>query len=160
MVDFKNTVIIMTSNLGSSAIVGPNIHDKDAMKQPGDGRLREHFRPEFLNRIDETVIFEPLTRDQIGDIVQIQLQRVSDRLADRSITLLTTEGAREWIANRGYDPVYGARPLKRVIQREVLDSLALKLLNGELHDGEAITVDVGEGGLNFQAELTEAPMVA
>jgi ATP-dependent Clp protease ATP-binding subunit ClpB len=160
VVDFKNTVIIMTSNLGSSSIVGLNIHDKDAMRNRVMEALRDHFRPEFLNRIDEIVIFEPLSRDQIGEIVDIQLQRVADRLTDRGITLRTTSGAREWLANRGYDPVYGARPLKRVIQREVLDALAMKLLNGELHDGEGITVDAVDGNLMFRSELTEAPVVA
>ncbi|HET7055635.1 MAG TPA: type VI secretion system ATPase TssH, partial [Thermomicrobiales bacterium] len=116
--------------------------------------------PEFLNRVDELVIFEPLSREQIGEIVEIQLHRVSDRLADRNIELRTTPGAREWIANRGYDPVYGARPLKRLIQREVLDALAMKLLSGELHDGEVVTIDSSPGGLVFQAQLTEAPLVA
>ena len=160
VVDFKNTVIIMTSNLGSSSIVGLSTHDQDAMRERVMEAVRQHFRPEFLNRIDEIVIFEPLSREQITEIVDIQLQRVSDRLADRNIELRTTPGAREWLANRGYDPVYGARPLKRLIQREVLDALAMKLLNGELHDGEVVTIDSTERGLSFQAELTEAPLVA
>ena len=160
LVDFKNTVVIMTSNLGSSSIVGLSIHDQDAMRERVMEALRQHFRPEFLNRVDEIVIFEPLSRDEIGEIVNIQLQRVSDRLAGRGIELRTTPAAREWLANRGYDPVYGARPLKRLIQREVLDALALKLLNGELHDGEVVTIDGGDRGLSFQAELTEAPLVA
>jgi ATP-dependent Clp protease ATP-binding subunit ClpB len=160
VVDFKNTVIIMTSNLGSSSIVGLSAHDREAMRERVMEAMREHFRPEFLNRIDEIVIFEPLGRDQITGIVDIQLQRVSDRLTDRSIELRTTPGAREWLASRGYDPVYGARPLKRLIQREVLDTLAMKLLNGELHDGEVVTIDSTDHGLSFQAELTEAPLVA
>jgi ATP-dependent Clp protease ATP-binding subunit ClpB len=122
--------------------------------------VRQHFRPEFLNRIDEIVIFEPLTREQTGTIVDIQLQRVSDRLHDRNIELRVTPAAREWLATRGYDPVYGARPLKRLIQREVLDSLAMKLLNGDLHDGEVVTISASDAGLAFQAELTEAPLVA
>jgi ATP-dependent Clp protease ATP-binding subunit ClpB len=160
VVDFKNTVIIMTSNLGSSSIVGLSEHDRDAMRERVMDAMRQHFRPEFLNRIDEIVIFEPLGRDQIAEIVSIQLQRVSDRLADRNIELRTTPGAREWLAQRGYDPVYGARPLKRLIQREVLDTLAMKLLNGELHEGEVVTIDGSDHGLTFQAELTEAPLVA
>jgi ATP-dependent Clp protease ATP-binding subunit ClpB len=160
VVDFKNTVIIMTSNLGSSSIVGLSTHDQEAMRARVMEAVREHFRPEFLNRVDEIVIFEPLSRDQIGEIVEIQLQRVSDRLADRNIELRTTPGAREWLASRGYDPVYGARPLKRLIQREVLDALAMKLLNGELHDGELVTIDSSPEGLKFQAALTEAPLVA
>ena len=159
-VDFKNTVIIMTSNLGSSSIVGLNQHDRDAMRERVMEAVRQHFRPEFLNRIDEIVIFEPLTREQTGTIVDIQLQRVSDRLEDRNIELRVTPGAKEWLASRGYDPVYGARPLKRLIQREVLDSLAMKLLNGDLHDGEVVTISASDDGLTFQAELTEAPLVA
>jgi ATP-dependent Clp protease ATP-binding subunit ClpB len=160
VVDFKNTVIIMTSNLGSSTIVGLSAHDQKAMRERVMEAVRQHFRPEFLNRIDELVIFEPLSREQIAEIVEFQLRRVSDRLADRNIEIRTTSAAREWIANRGYDPVYGARPLKRLIQREVLDALAMKLLNGELHDGEVVTVDAGQLGLTFQAQLTEAPLVA
>jgi ATP-dependent Clp protease ATP-binding subunit ClpB len=160
VVDFKNTVIIMTSNLGSSSIVGLAAHDQEAMRERVMEAVRAHFRPEFLNRVDELVIFEPLSREQIGEIVEIQLQRVSDRLADRNIELRTTPGAREWLANRGYDPVYGARPLKRLVQREVLDALAMKLLSGELHDGEVVTIDSSPGGLVFQAQLTEAPLVA
>jgi ATP-dependent Clp protease ATP-binding subunit ClpB len=160
VVDFKNTVIIMTSNLGSSSIVGLSEHDQEAMRQRVMEAVRQHFRPEFVNRIDELVIFEPLSREQIGEIVEFQLRRVSDRLADRNIEIRTTPAARDWLANRGYDPVYGARPLKRLIQREVLDALAMKLLNGELHDGEVVTVDSGPMGLTFQAQLTEAPLVA
>ncbi len=160
VVDFKNTVIIMTSNLGSSSIVGLATHDQEAMRERVMEAVRQHFRPEFLNRIDELVIFEPLSREQIGEIVEIQLKRVSDRLADRNIELRITPAAREWLGNRGYDPVYGARPLKRLVQREVLDSLAMKLLNGELHDGEVVTIDASPAGLTFQAQLTEAPLVA
>jgi ATP-dependent Clp protease ATP-binding subunit ClpB len=160
VVDFKNTVIIMTSNLGSSSIVGLATHDQEAMRERVMEAVRQHFRPEFLNRIDELVIFEPLSREQIGEIVEIQLKRVSDRLADRNIELRITPAAREWLGNRGYDPVYGARPLKRLVQREVLDSLAMKLLNGELHDGEVVTIDSSPAGLTFQAQLTEAPLVA
>jgi ATP-dependent Clp protease ATP-binding subunit ClpB len=160
VVDFRNTVIIMTSNLGSSAIVGLSTHDQEAMRERVMEAVRQHFRPEFLNRIDELVIFEPLSREQIGEIVEIQLKRVSDRLSDRNIELQITPGAREWLGNRGFDPVYGARPLKRLIQREVLDSLAMKLLNGELHDGEVVTIDASPAGLTFQAQLTEAPLVA
>jgi ATP-dependent Clp protease ATP-binding subunit ClpB len=159
-VDFKNTVIIMTSNLGSSSIVGLNEHDQVAMRERVMEAVRQHFRPEFLNRIDEIVIFEPLTREQTGTIVDIQLQRVSERLQGRNIELRVTPSAREWLATRGYDPVYGARPLKRLIQREVLDSLAMKLLNGDLHDGEVVTISASDAGLTFQAELTEAPLVA
>ncbi|HRA48817.1 MAG TPA: AAA family ATPase, partial [Thermomicrobiales bacterium] len=160
IVDFKNTVIIMTSNLGSTAIVGLNGLDREAMRKQVNDALHEYFRPEFLNRIDEVVIFEPLTRDDLGRIVEIQLHRVSERLADRQIELHTTQAARNWLSNRGYDPVFGARPLKRLIQKDVLDVLAMKLLAGELHDGEVITIDGSPDGLIFSAQLTEAPLVA
>jgi len=130
------------------------------MRNQVNEALRQFFRPEFLNRIDEIVIFEPLTREDLGRIVEIQLQHVSDRLRDRQIELRVTPGAREWLSARGYDPVFGARPLKRLVQREVLDALAMKLLNGELHDGEVITIDSTPDGLMFTAQLTEAPLVA
>jgi ATP-dependent Clp protease ATP-binding subunit ClpB len=153
-------VIVMTSNLGSSSIIGLTAHDREAMRERVTEALRQAFRPEFLNRIDEVVIFEPLSRDEIGEIVEIQLARVMDRLADRSIAVQVTPAAKGWLAQRGYDPVYGARPLKRLIQREVLDGFARKLLTGELHDGEVVTLDADGDGLTFRANLTEAPLVA
>ena len=122
--------------------------------------LHEHFRPEFLNRIDETIIFKPLTRDQIGDIVAVQLQGIGRRLADRDIDLVLTHTAREMVVNLGYDPVFGARPLKRVIQRQILDPLAMKLLNGTIRDGEQVTVDVRDGEFSFSGQLSGAPVVA
>jgi ATP-dependent Clp protease ATP-binding subunit ClpB len=160
VVDFRNTVIIMTSNLGSSSITGLAPHDREAMRERVMEALRQAFRPEFLNRIDEVVIFEPLSREQIAEIVEIQLQRVSDRLKDRQIAIQVTPAAKDWLARLGYDPVYGARPLKRLIQREVLDGLARKVLTGEVHDGEVVTIDAGPAGLEFRANLTEAPLVA
>ncbi|HEV2527587.1 MAG TPA: ATP-dependent chaperone ClpB [Thermomicrobiales bacterium] len=158
-VDFRNTVIIMTSNLGSAFLTGPDIggNARDQVME----LLRSTFRPEFLNRIDETIIFSALNRAQLAEIVGIQLATVASRLADRNITLDVTSAARERLATRGYDPVYGARPLKRLIQKDVLDPLAMRLLSGKLHEGEQVTVDVGvDGGLVFHANLTEAPMVA
>ncbi len=159
-VDFKNTVIIMTSNLGSAAItgIGPAQHEEARLKVMD--ALRASFRPEFLNRIDEVIVFAALTREQIGEIVEIQLQTIAKRLAGRRIGIVLTPSARDWIASRGYDPVYGARPLKRLIQKEVLDPLAMRLLNGQLHEGEVVTVDATDGRLTFNANLTEAPMVA
>ncbi len=159
-VDFRNTVIIMTSNLGSTAIVGLGAGREEEMRRQVNEALRANFRPEFLNRIDEVIIFQSLTREQIGEIVQIQLDKVSERLADRHITLLLTPAAKEWLAARGYDPVFGARPLKRLIQKEVLDPLSMKLLSGDLRDGETITVDVLGNKLAFHAHLNEAPLVA
>jgi ATP-dependent Clp protease ATP-binding subunit ClpB len=159
-VDFRNTVIIMTSNLGSTYVTSLGAHREDEMRHQVMEALRANFRPEFLNRIDETIIFKPLTSDQIGEIVQIQLEQVGRRLGDRQIDLQLTPAAKEWLAIRGYDPVFGARPLKRLIQREVLDPLAMRLLNGELHEGETVTVDASDGKLEFHADLTGAPLVA
>jgi ATP-dependent Clp protease ATP-binding subunit ClpA len=113
--------------------------------------LRSNFRPEFLNRIDEIIIFRPLTREQIGDIVEIQLQQVNDRLADRQIRLEVTPAAKAWISERGYDPAFGARPLKRVIQREVLDPLARMVLSGDLRDSETAIIDADGDSLTFRA---------
>jgi ATP-dependent Clp protease ATP-binding subunit ClpB len=109
--------------------------------------VRQHFRPEFLNRVDEIIIFNPLTREQIKAIVDIQLERLRKRLAERRITLTLTPAAMELIANEGYDPVYGARPLKRVIQRRIQDPLALALLDGHFHEGDTVLVDVEKGEL-------------
>jgi ATP-dependent Clp protease ATP-binding subunit ClpB len=159
-VDFRNTVIIMTSNLGSQRIIaaGPN-QDADMRREVMDA-LRQHFRPEFLNRIDETIIFKQLTREQITEIVDIQLAAVSERLAERRMSITLTNEARELIATLGYDPNFGARPLKRVIQKHILDPLALKLLSGDIREGEEVVVDVHDGRLTFRGVLTAAPMVA
>ncbi|HEV2109302.1 MAG TPA: ATP-dependent chaperone ClpB [Thermomicrobiales bacterium] len=159
-VDFRNTVIIMTSNLGSTYVTSLGPDREEEMRRQVMEALRANFRPEFLNRIDEIIIFKPLTTEQIGEIVEIQLQQVAKRLSDRQIDLRITPAAKEWLATRGYDPVFGARPLKRLIQKEVLDPLAMRVLNGELHDGETVTVDAENGRLVFHAELTEAPLVA
>ena len=156
-VDFRNTVIIMTSNLGSTYILSSS--DEEARERVMEA-LRANFRPELLNRIDEIVIFKALTREQIQQIVDIQLQQVRQRLKDRGIDLQMTPEAREWIANRGYDPTFGARPLKRVIQKEILDPLAMKLLAGEIHDGETVTVTRGDGGLRISSALSGAAIVA
>jgi ATP-dependent Clp protease ATP-binding subunit ClpB len=112
--------------------------------------LRGMFRPEFLNRVDETVIFQQLSRDQIGQIVEIQLQRVRARLADRKLKLDLTPAALEFLGNEGFDPVYGARPLKRTIQRRILDPLSLELLEGHFHEGDTIRVDAAGGKLVFE----------
>ncbi len=159
-VDFRNTVIIMTSNLGSTYVTSLGAGREDEMRERVIEALRANFRPEFLNRIDETIIFKPLTADQIGEIVQIQLGQIGERLADRHIDLQLTPEAMQWLATRGYDPVFGARPLKRLIQKEILDPLAMRLLNGELHEGETVTVDEQSGSLAFNANLTGAPLVA
>ncbi len=159
-VDFRNTVIIMTSNLGSSYLVG-NVTDEGETRERVMEALHASFRPEFLNRVDEIVIFKALTRDEITSIVEIQLEYVKDRLADRDIQLQLTDDARTWLANKGYDPVFGARPLKRVIQKELLDPLAMKLLDGDIQDGETVTVETGlDGQLNIRGSLVTADIVA
>ncbi len=160
-VDFRNTVIIMTSNLGSEYIQALLPYREEEAYQRVMEAVRAHFRPEFLNRIDEIIMFRPLTREQLSQIVDIQLRQVRQRLKQRNITLQVTPRAKEWLAERGYDPVYGARPLKRVIQRELLDRLANKILRGEVRDGETVLVDVDEhGALSIRSMLAEAEVVA
>ena len=139
-VDFKNTILIMTSNLGSQFLVNPDM-DADAKKKAVMDAVHMQFKPEFINRLDELVMFHPLTREELGGIVDIQVAQVSARLTDRRITLDVPESAREWLANPGYDPAYGARPLRRLVQTEVGDQLARMLLAGEVHDGDTVLVD-------------------
>ncbi len=159
-VDFRNTVIIMTSNLGSSYVISSDPAREADMRHQVMEALRANFRPEFLNRIDETIIFKPLSKNQIADIVDIQLAEVVRRLRNRDITLTITEGAREMVATLGYDPTFGARPLKRVIQKHLLDPLALKLLSGEIRDGEEVIVELVDGDFSFAGRLSAAPVVA
>src|SRR4051794_8932424 len=147
-VDFRNTIVIMTSNLGSAVFADPSL-DREKQKDAVLDEVRSYFRPEFVNRIDEIVVFEPLGREEIGEIVEIQLGLLRKRLAERDLTLELTDAAREYIANKGYEPQFGARPLKRVLQREIQDPLALELLSGRLHDGSTVTVDVVDGELAF-----------
>lgn len=142
-VDFKNTIIIMTSNLGADALASGEEGDvSDAAKDAVMGAIRLHFRPEFINRIDEIVFFKRLGRGEIDHIVDIQMERLEGLLKDRKMTLQLSLDARNWLAARGYDPVYGARPLKRVIQKELQDPLARLLLEGRIHDGETIEIGV------------------
>ena len=139
-VDFKNTILIMTSNLGSQFLVNEDM-DADAKKKAVMDAVHMNFKPEFLNRLDDIVMFHPLTREELGGIVDIQVAGVSQRLTDRRITLDVTDPAREWLANTGYDPAYGARPLRRLVQTEVGDQLARMLLAGKVHDGDTVLVD-------------------
>jgi ATP-dependent Clp protease ATP-binding subunit ClpB len=148
-VDFKNTVIIMTSNIGSQFIT-------EEASREGRSRLvldalRQHFRPEFLNRVDEIIIFDRLTDEDLKKIVAIQLRRLTKRLENQKITLGLTDSAKARIAREGYDPVYGARPLKRAIQKEILDPLSLQILEGKFHEGQTIKVDEQQGKLIFEA---------
>jgi ATP-dependent Clp protease ATP-binding subunit ClpB len=150
-VDFRNTIVIMTSNLGAAVFqdvsASPEVRQEKVLEE-----VRGHFRPEFVNRIDEVVVFDALGRDQIVEIVDIQLRELGRRLADRKLGLEITEAARTWLANAGYDPNFGARPLKRLIQREIQDPLALMLLSGEIHDGQTAVVDAGPEGIVIRAE--------
>jgi ATP-dependent Clp protease ATP-binding subunit ClpB len=140
-VDFKNSIIIMTSNIGSQYIAELDPTQDEELRRRVQEALREHFRPEFLNRVDEMVIFKQLSREQLRGIVEIQLDKVRQRLAERHITLEITAAAQDFLAEEGFDPVYGARPLKRVIQRRLLDHLAVKLMDGSVHDGDTVLVD-------------------
>jgi len=156
-VDFKNTVIIMTSNIGSHYILESDDERARALVLTA---LREHFPPEFLNRIDEIIVFHRLTREQLRQIIDIQLRSLLKRLAERKITLQFTEAAKDLLIEEGYDPVYGARPLKRALQRLVLDPLALKLLEGEFVDGDEIVVDAQNGAITFHALAHAATVVS
>jgi len=151
VVDFKNTVIIMTSNIGSRHYAGGS-GEADAVRDQVLEDLRGHFRPEFLNRVDEVIVFHGLQLAHIKQIVEIQLARVQKRLADQHITLSVTDAAKELIAREGYDPVFGARPLKRAIQRKILDTLSLEILAGKIKEGDKLKADVDKhaaGGLAF-----------
>ena len=147
-VDFKQTLIILTSNLGSQALsqLPEGADASDARRDVMDA-VRSHFRPEFLNRLDEIVVFDRLTRGQMDGIVDIQMARLLKRLASRKIQLELDESARKWLADEGYDPVYGARPLKRVIQKALQDPLAEALLAGDILDGSTVPVSAGPEGL-------------
>ena len=146
-VDFKNTIIIMTSNLGSQVIQELGGRDDDKMRQMVMEAVRAHFRPEFLNRVDEILIFHTLSLAQIKQIVEIQLKRLESRLVERKLNLKVTDKAKEFLAKEGYDPVFGARPLKRAIQRLLQDPLARRLLEREFAEGDTITVDAARGEL-------------
>jgi ATP-dependent Clp protease ATP-binding subunit ClpB len=147
VVDFKNTLIIMTSNIGSQFIMDLGLGDEELMRRRVNEALRGHFRPEFLNRIDEVVIFHRLRQEQLRQIADLQLAKVRQRLAERHITLDVTPDALDFLANEGFDPVYGARPLKRVLQRRLLDRLALEMVAGQVRDNSTITVDLQSGDL-------------
>src|SRR5579885_1365869 len=150
-VDFKNTVIIMTSNVGTSWLGEFEGMDEDDVQRIVRQRLREEgLRPEFINRIDEIVIFHPLKRDQIRNIVEIQINRLRPRLAERHITLHLSDAAKDLLAQEGYDPQFGARPLKRVIQREVENRIARDILNGTIRDGDTVDIDAKDGKLVFE----------
>ncbi len=156
-VDFRNTLIVMTSNLGADFLVNqPEGQDTDAVRDQVMGVVRATFRPEFLNRIDEIILFHRLKKSEMTRIVDIQMTRLQKLLDDRKITITLDVGAREWLADKGWDPAYGARPLKRVIQKSVQDPLAEMILAGTIKDGEKVTVSVGKQGLTFNGKLAQA----
>lgn len=149
-VDFRNTLIIMTSNLGAEHLIAQSESDDvELVEAQVMQAVRAHFRPEFLNRVDEVILFHRLKREQMAAIVDIQIRRLQKLLDEKQLTITLSAEATEWLANKGYDPAYGARPLKRVIQKEVQDPLAERILAGDIKDGQAITVDVIDGELTF-----------
>ena len=156
-VDFRNTLIVLTSNLGAEVLSAqPEGEDSLAVRDQVMAVVRQAFRPEFLNRLDEILLFHRLTREQMRGIVEVQLTRLAALLADRKIVLSLDEAAKAWLAERGYDPVYGARPLKRVMQRELQNALAGMILEGRINDGETVTVSAGADGLVINGEMVAA----
>jgi ATP-dependent Clp protease ATP-binding subunit ClpB len=166
VVDFKNTVLIMTSNLGSREIqsamnVNPLV-DRDetttrkSIRDSVLGVLKDHFKPEFLNRIDDIVIFEQLDKAEIARIIDVQLEKLRKNLAERGIAILLDDSAKELLVTEGYDPVYGARPLKRAIQTQIQNPLAIKILNGDILSGQTIHVSAENGALKFTPETSTA----
>jgi ATP-dependent Clp protease ATP-binding subunit ClpB len=155
-VNFTNTVLIMTSNVGSQYIVAEA--DEEKMRQQIEEVLAATFKPEFLNRIDETVIFHRLTREDISRIVELQVEHLASRVLERGIEIELTEDAKTLLGNLGYDPTYGARPLRRVIQKQLIDKLALRILEGEFSEGDVVRVDAADGELVF--EKAQAKVVA
>jgi len=154
-VDFRNTVLIMTSNIGSQHIVELDVDDETEMRSRVTDALRGHFKPEFLNRIDDVVIYHALREEQIGFILDIQLEQLDARLAERRLSLTLSDEARAFLARRGYDPQYGARPLKRLIQREVQDPLAMRILEGEFGEGVTVKGDLAEDGEGLVFSIAE-----
>ena len=156
-VDFRNTLIVLTSNLGAEYLVAqPEGQDSEQVRDLVMAEVRSRFRPEFLNRIDEIILFHRLKREHMGRIVDIQLARLSKLLEDRKITIVLNPKAREWLAEKGYEPAYGARPLKRVIQKAVQDPLAELILSGKIKDGDQVVISAGKQGLSFNGEVAEA----
>jgi ATP-dependent Clp protease ATP-binding subunit ClpB len=150
-VDFRNVILILTSNLGSQYLIDPDMpwtEKEDAVRET----VRRAFKPEFVNRLDEMVIFHPLSEADLAQIVELSVDRMQARLADRRLTLAVTPAARAWLASRGYDPIYGARPLRRLMQHEIDDRLARALLSGEVRDGSLVSVDVASDGDSLALE--------
>ena len=152
-VDFRNVILVLTSNLGSQFLTDP-LTSPEEKRNEVMSVVQASFKPEFLNRLDDIIVFEALSKEELGEIVEIQLARIAKRLTDRRLSLEVTDAARNWLADEGYDPAYGARPLRRLVQREIGDRLARMLLAGEVLDGQRVVVDKVDGsdGLTLRAE--------
>ena len=148
VVDFKNVILILTSNLGSQLLIDPEL-SQDQKQQGVMAIVRSHFKPEFLNRLDDIIVFSSLDRSELGQIVELNIDRLSQRLEQRRLQLAVTPAARAWLADKGYDPIYGARPLRRLMQHQIDDKLANLLLAGTIHDGSLVKVDVAEDGVQL-----------
>jgi len=165
-VDFRNTVVVMTSNLGTSAEKRGSFgfvtsraqseSERDKLRSGIEEALKQHFRPEFLNRVDEIIIFEPLTEKELAQIVELMLKEVQERLAERKVTLEATPAAKEALVKEGYDPVYGARPLRRAVQRRVENALSSRILAGEFGEGDTAVVDYSDGEYAFSKKVAAA----
>ena len=152
-VDFRNVILVLTSNLGSQFLIDPLLSPEEKRKEVM-AQVRASFKPEFLNRLDDTLVFDPLSKEELGRIVEIQLAKMQERLAGHRLTLSVTDAARAWLADEGYDPAYGARPLRRLVQREIGDELARMILAGEVLDGQEVVVDVSPDGVLAGLTLT------
>ena len=152
-VDFRNVILVLTSNLGSQYLIDPLLSPEEKRKEVM-AQVRASFKPEFLNRLDDTLVFDPLSKEELGRIVEIQLAKMQERLAGHRLTLSVTDAARAWLADEGYDPAYGARPLRRLVQREIGDELARMILAGEVLDGQEVVVDVSPDGVLAGLALT------
>jgi ATP-dependent Clp protease ATP-binding subunit ClpB len=155
-VDFRNVIIILTSNLGSQYLVDQTL-SADAKEDAVNAMVRQAFKPEFLNRLDDIVIFSALSKDDLAQIVELYIDRLTRRLQDRRLDLAVTPDARSWLAERGYDPIYGARPLRRLMQHEIDDKLATALLSGEIRDGDIVIVDLDSDSDTLSIRKGDAP---
>jgi ATP-dependent Clp protease ATP-binding subunit ClpB len=152
-VDFRNVILILTSNLGSQFLIDPELDDSQR-KEGVMAMVRTHFKPEFLNRLDDIVVFQALDKTELGQIVELNIDRLTERLAEKRLQLAVTPAARAWLAESGYDPIYGARPLRRLMQQQIDDQLANLILAGQISDGSMVKVDCVEGGTGLSVHAT------
>jgi ATP-dependent Clp protease ATP-binding subunit ClpB len=154
-VDFRNVILILTSNLGSQFLIDPELDDAQK-KEAVLGMVRAHFKPEFLNRLDDIVVFSALDKSELGQIVELNIDRLSSRLGEKRLQLAVTPAARSWLADTGFDPIYGARPLRRLMQQQIDDQLANLILAGEISDGSMVLVDYQPGETNLSVSVSNA----